>query len=267
MNQLLELWAQWTEGVVPPDTLLWGLELYWWNRLAIALQAVALVVVFFELIGSDRRQRLATFFEFDAYHTMVSKVGAETKKFIAASDISIRSALLSATYSALQIARFTLKRLFAVLPGAIRKKTENLKSPLNLALLKLHHIDRKQSARFKRLEIRLLSYRPIFRLRTQESVMTAAIAGLYLLLMNHPAFNLGLSDFAYALPIICLVMALRCYAIMDLPLYFAASTTKVAYYVCSPLFKRLFHTKYEPHWIAAVLASGLIGLHFSILIG
>lgn len=145
MDELTNLWARWSEGVVPPDTLLWGLELYWWNRIAIALQSVALVIVFFELVGTEGRQKVVQFFDFDEFNTLMTGIMRELRRFfvkfegaIAATALLPASSIVAALYTL-----FGILNRYGI-PFATRTQAR-LKHWLKL----LYRVDRKVGKRFE----------------------------------------------------------------------------------------------------------------------
>lgn len=274
MEELSNLWSQWSEGVVPPETILWGLEPYWWNRIAIALQAVALIIVFFELIGPDRRRKIVEVLDADASYAITTKIARELNKLSALIYINLVSALLSSAYLIIYIVRVILKRLLKLSPGFTRSIFIAGVRFLTAEILKLHAIDRSLGRKHKALSKFWVSYSYLYTVSTRNSILLKTYAVIYAVTLD--TFGPFVSDGAYSHLITLLktpwisfgiVSVVFLPQLLSIPLFIVSSALKIILHMLVPLFKRVFHEKYERHWIAAVLTSGIVGLHFSILIG
>ncbi|MEM9435952.1 MAG: hypothetical protein AAGA15_02845 [Pseudomonadota bacterium] len=60
MTELFDLWALWSSGPLPHETtFLWGLPLWWWERVGTVVQVIAILGLIFEIIGERRLAKAA----------------------------------------------------------------------------------------------------------------------------------------------------------------------------------------------------------------
>lgn len=54
---LLEAWSRWASGPLR-DSLLWGLEIWWWGRIGILLSATGIVGLIVDIVGPDKLREI-----------------------------------------------------------------------------------------------------------------------------------------------------------------------------------------------------------------